>query len=131
MPKHTSDIPARICFCAPNALRVRKQPSIPGNAWTYYEHTQTYLQHTRKNSFFCGSNALNHAGDLPRATGHLRAAVAKRRGRLPAAPIFATGVRRSRIHLMQAEVASAVHPATLIGIPVGPVRSSCAPSSDN
>jgi hypothetical protein len=33
----------------------------------------------------------NHAGDLLRATDHLRAAVAKRRGRPPAAPIFATG----------------------------------------
>jgi hypothetical protein len=30
----------------------------------------------------------NHAGDLSRETGHLRAAVAKRRGRPPAAPIF-------------------------------------------
>ena len=33
----------------------------------------------------------NHAGNLSRVTGHLRAAVAKRRGRPPAAPIFATG----------------------------------------
>jgi hypothetical protein len=30
----------------------------------------------------------NHAGDLSRATGHLRAAVAKWRGRPPAAPFF-------------------------------------------
>jgi hypothetical protein len=30
----------------------------------------------------------NHAGDLSRATGHLRAAVAKRRGRPPAAPFL-------------------------------------------
>ena len=30
----------------------------------------------------------NHAGDLSRATGHLRAAVAKRRGRPPAAPFW-------------------------------------------
>ena len=33
----------------------------------------------------------NHAGDLSRATGHLRAAVAKRRGRPPAAPFLLQG----------------------------------------
>ena len=33
----------------------------------------------------------NHAGDLSRAKGHLRAAVAKRRGRPPAAPFLLHG----------------------------------------
>jgi hypothetical protein len=33
----------------------------------------------------------NHAGDLSRATGHLRAAVAKRRGRPPAASFLLQG----------------------------------------
>jgi hypothetical protein len=33
----------------------------------------------------------NHAGDLSRATGHLRAAVAKQRGRPPAAPFLLQG----------------------------------------
>jgi hypothetical protein len=37
----------------------------------------------------------NHAGDLSRATGHLRAAVAKRRGRPPAAPFLLQGGGRA------------------------------------
>jgi hypothetical protein len=37
----------------------------------------------------------NHAGDLSRATGHLRAAVAKRRGRPPAASFLLQGVATS------------------------------------
>jgi hypothetical protein len=36
----------------------------------------------------------NHAGDLSRATGHLRAAVAKRRGRPPAAQFLLQALQK-------------------------------------
>ena len=83
MPERSWIRPWRWC-------RRRQQRSCWGGIYIHLEKGRNIARATGAHKE-PSEYAPNHAGDLSRATGHLRAAVVKRRGRPPAVPIFLQG----------------------------------------